>query len=124
MRAQQQGWSENGNLPREQAVWLDDKYVDDTDLKIEIHRKVNEIDSFEKLVKIKGELEDRFGKHNDNLEIYMYQEWFERLAKTFNIIKVNQQRTSIELIFGKDIVDKIEKAGYERSDQNNSKYLL
>ena len=29
LRAQQQGWSENGNLPREQAVWLDDKYVDE-----------------------------------------------------------------------------------------------
>ena len=29
MRAQQQGWSENVNLPREQAIWLDDKYVDE-----------------------------------------------------------------------------------------------
>ena len=29
LRAEPQGWSEKGNLPREQAVWLDDKYIDE-----------------------------------------------------------------------------------------------
>ena len=29
LRAEPQGWSEKGKLPREQAVWLDDKYIDE-----------------------------------------------------------------------------------------------
>ena len=32
------------------------------ELKIEIHQKINEIDSYEKLLDTKKELEDRFGK--------------------------------------------------------------
>lgn len=87
---------------------IKDEYVEDTDLKIEIHKKINQIDSYEKLKVIKEEIEDRFGKIDENINIYMHQEWFEKLAKKYEIIKVNQTKNSIELIFSSEISNKID----------------
>lgn len=86
---------------------IDDNYVSEESLKIEIHQKINEIDSKEKLLEIKQELEDRFGKINLDIEIYMYEEYFEKLAQKLNINKVNQQKLYVELTLNKDIVEKI-----------------
>ena len=69
---------------------IEDEYVSDEDIKIEIHKKINEIDGKEKLIEIKNELEDRFGKVSNELEIYMYEEWFEKLAAKLGIITVRQ----------------------------------
>ncbi len=81
------------------ATHIDDKYVDNDKLKIEIHKMINEINSFESLLKIKNELEDRFGKIDENMQIYMYEEWFSSLKDKKGIEKVNQTERSIELVF-------------------------
>ena len=41
---------------------IDDKYTDEADLKIEIHKLISTIDSYDKLQEVKTEFEDRFGK--------------------------------------------------------------
>jgi transcription-repair coupling factor (superfamily II helicase) len=87
---------------------IDDKYVENEDLKIEIHRKINEIDSYQKLVEIKSELEDRFGPVDEKLLIYMYEEWFERIAKIVGIENVAVIRNSVELTFNREASSKIE----------------
>ncbi len=74
-----------------------DTYVKEEKLKIEIHQKINQIDSKEKLETVKQELEDRFGKVSDNLEIYMYEQWFEKLAHDLNVEKIRQTKTFIEV---------------------------
>ena len=38
----------------------------------------------------------------------MYEEWFEKLAKKFEIEKVNTTRNSIELVFSKEMTLKID----------------
>ncbi|MEG2564100.1 MAG: transcription-repair coupling factor [Bacilli bacterium] len=81
---------------------INDNYVEDTDLKIEIHKKINEIDSYSKLLQIKNELEDRFGRLTENMIIYMYEEWFEKLATTLEIIEVKQTKNFISLVFSED----------------------
>ena len=85
---------------------IDDHYVSEDDLKIEIHRKINEIDSAEKLEDVKVELEDRFGRVTDDMLIYMYEEWFEKLAKQVRIKRVSQTKNSIELVFPSNVVSK------------------
>ena len=87
---------------------IDDEYVDDTDLKIEIHKKINEIDSYDKLLEVKKELEDRFGKVDEKVIIYMYEEWFETLAKKYQVEEVHQTKNYIELIFSEEISNKID----------------
>ena len=90
------------------STHISDQYTDDDNLKIEIHRKINQIDSYEKLEEIKTELEDRFGKVNEDVLIYMYEEWFEKLAKKLEIEKVNKTRNSIELVFSSEMTKKID----------------
>ncbi|MDD4035819.1 MAG: transcription-repair coupling factor [Bacilli bacterium] len=87
-----------------------DNYVFDDDLKIEIHQKINEIDSVTKLNEVKEELEDRFGRVNEEILIYMYEELFEGLAKKYQIIKVNYAKGYIELVFSEEMSEKINKA--------------
>ena len=75
---------------------ISDDYVSESDLKIDIHKKINDIDSYDKLVLVKEELEDRFGKISKELEIYMYEEWLEKLANKLEIKNKKQTKTMIE----------------------------
>ena len=87
---------------------IDDNYVLEEDIKIEIHKKINSINSLESLNKVKQELEDRFGTLDDNLVIYMYEEWFEKLARDLNITNVKQTRNFIEVILPKELTNKLD----------------
>ena len=86
---------------------IKDSYVDDENIKIEIHRKINEIDSKDKLEEIKKEIEDRFGKVDQKLIIYMYEEWFEKQAEKIGIKSVVETKNYIELCFPEDLVKKL-----------------
>ena len=87
---------------------IDDSYVSEDELKIEIHRKINEIDSKEKFDEVRYELEDRFGKINEDIIIYMYEEWFEKLAYKIKVSRVNQTKNSIEMVFPFEVVSKMD----------------
>lgn len=86
---------------------IDDNYVAEEELKIEIHKKINEIDSYEKLIETKNTLEDRFGKLSETLIIYMYQEWFEKLANRLNIKNIKQMKNFIEVTLDPNLTKKI-----------------
>ena len=73
-------------------------YVDDENIKIEIHQMINEIDSYDKLQQIKNVLEDRFGKITLEMEDYMYEEWFEKIAQKYNITQIRQTDRFIEIV--------------------------
>lgn len=90
------------------STHISDTYTDDDNLKIEIHRKINEIDSYEKLQEVKEEIEDRFGKVNEEMLIYMYEEWFEKMAKYWQIEKIQKTRNSLELYFSPEMTMKID----------------
>ncbi len=91
----------------EVATTINDNYVQDEEIRIEIHQKINQIDSEETLNKIKKELEDRFGTLNDDIIIYMYEELFEHLANSLNITKVHQTKNFISITLPSDISDNI-----------------
>lgn len=88
-------------------TYIDDNYVKEEELKIEIHKKINEIDSYDKLLSVQKELEDRFGKISDKLLIYMYEEWFESLANKLRIKKVKQTNNTVEMMLNKEILNNI-----------------
>ena len=87
---------------------ISDEYVSDEDIKIEIHKKINEIDGYKKLLEVKHELEDRFGKISKSMEIYMYEEWFEKQASYLGVTNVRQSEREIEIELPKDVSNKIE----------------
>ena len=86
---------------------IDDKYVSDEDIKIEIHKKINEIDSLSKLKEVRKELEDRFGKISKEIEIYMYEEWFEKIASKLKIDTVRQSERELEIELPVEVSQKI-----------------
>lgn len=87
---------------------IDDNYVNDENLKIEIHKLINTIDSKEKIVEVKNELEDRFGKINEKLEIYMHEQWLEKIVEVLNIRNIRQTKNFIEIPINKKDVEKID----------------
>ncbi|MBP3634870.1 MAG: transcription-repair coupling factor [Bacilli bacterium] len=86
---------------------IKDEYVKDEELKIELHKKINEIDSYEKLNKVKKEIEDRFGKIDEELEIYMYSELFENRARKLSITNIKQTNLYIEIMFTEEDIHKM-----------------
>lgn len=87
---------------------IDDAYVEDENIKIEIHKMINDIDCLSKLKEVKEELEDRFGKIDEKLEIYMYEEWFEKIALELNITKVVQNEKEVEIELPEDVSNKLD----------------
>ena len=90
------------------ATHIDNKYTDSDSLKIEIHKLINKIDSEETLERVKQEIEDRFGKINEEIDIYMHSEWFEKQAKDLGINNVSINNLYVELFLTKEIVEKLD----------------
>ena len=83
---------------------ISDSYVSDVDLKIEIHKMINTVDSYNKMEKVKKELIDRFGNISENIEIYMYEEWFEKLASRLGITDVKQNCSFIDITLPENVL--------------------
>ncbi len=90
---------ESENVSLNVQTHIDDKYTTDDNLKIEIHKLINQINSFESLNRVKCEIEDRFGKIDENMKIYMYEELFESMKKDKGIENVKQNADNIEITF-------------------------
>ncbi|MFI3307014.1 MAG: transcription-repair coupling factor [Mycoplasmatota bacterium] len=87
---------------------ISDDYVMESELKIEIHKLINQINDKESLEFIKEQIEDRFGKISDDMIIYMHQEWFEKLSKDIKIEKVSQNKNSVEITLSIELTKKID----------------
>ena len=86
---------------------IEDTYVSDDKLKIEIHKIINTINSVETLEIAKNEIEDRFGKISEKMLIYMYEELFESMKRDKGIEIVKQTEKNIELSFNSEYTNKL-----------------
>ncbi len=89
------------------STHIKDDYVKDDELKIEIHKLINSIDTKEKLTEIKNELMDRFGRIDEDLNVYLLEEYFEKKAKTLNILQVKESKNNIEMILPTELLQKV-----------------
>ncbi len=87
---------------------IDDKYAKEEELKIEIHQKINKINSINALEATKKELTDRFGILDENIIIYMYEELFEKEIKNLSIKKVNQTKNFVSITLSKELTKKVD----------------
>ena len=86
---------------------IDSSYVNEEELKIEIHKKINTITSYKKLKEVKDEIEDRFGKVSEDLIIYMHEEWFEKLAYKIGINNIKQTKNFVQIELNEAITNKV-----------------
>ena len=78
--------------------FIDDKYIEDDYVKIEMHKRIKEIENIDEANDLLSELIDRFGKFDPQLEIYAYEKLFEYFTKQLNVEKIQENKTSVTLI--------------------------
>lgn len=104
-------------------TFIDDKYIDDENLKLEIHKKINKIDTLEKLESIKKELIDRFGKMPDNMIYYMYEEWLDKIVEPLLIKTIKDNRRFVELLLPEIIIKKVKPEFiFKKANKINNKF--
>ena len=89
------------------STHIDDKYAEESELKIEIHKMINDIDSYQKLLKVKSELEDRFGNLDEDVLVYMYEEWFTHMAKSLGIERITENKVEVDLYLPEELKEKL-----------------
>ena len=100
--------NESETLPLiEVTTNISDNYVKEDDLKIYIHKLINNINNIDELKDVKNQLEDRFGKLNEDIIIYMYEELFEKKAKKLGVKDIKQNKNNIEIWLPLDLTNKI-----------------
>ena len=77
--------------------YIDKTYIDNEDVRIEIHKKIDKIYSLKDLSNLEEELVDRFGNYSQDLELYMHEKLFNSLIKKLDVIKVEDNFKEISL---------------------------
>lgn len=98
----------NNNALLNVSTSISEDYVDDESLRIEIHKLINEIKSKETFDKVKYEIEDRFGKIDEDIINYMYEEWFQKEAEMLNIKNIKYVNNNVEIEVPENISSKID----------------
>jgi len=84
------------------SKFIDEEYIEDDFIKIEMHRKINNIKSSKDIKELLNEFSDRFGKYDNELEIYMYEKLFEHLTSAIKIEKIIDGKTNVTLIVSEE----------------------
>ncbi len=80
---------ENKKSPIDVETHIGEEISDDSDVLIELHKKINAITNKKELEEVLFEIKDRFGRTNESLEIYAHEKYVERLINLTNI-KIDQ----------------------------------
>lgn len=64
---------------------IGNEYTDDSDVVIELHKKINAISSKTELNSVLEEIKDRFGITNQELQLYAHEKYIEKLVILYNV---------------------------------------
>lgn len=81
---------------------VSEDYISEDSIRIEIHKQINKLETSKQLIDLKLELEDRFGKFSVELETYMYEKLFKRLAYKIGKSKVKQTNETFKITFDEE----------------------
>ena len=107
---------EEPNYQIKVAKHVSDRYVNDEDIKIFIHKEIKAINSLEEKQKVEEELIDRFGTLTDEIKIYINKQYMEGICKNIGVESILEKFGIIEIVFKNDaIVDggKLFKIAYQ-----------
>ncbi len=78
---------------------VSDKYVNDDDIKIYIHKEIKQINNLEEKQKVEKELEDRFGTLTNEIKIYINKQYMESLAKQVDVESITEKDVYVDVTF-------------------------
>ncbi len=90
------------------STHIKNEYVEDEKIKIEIHKLIRSIKTKVDFQNIKAELEDRFGKIDDSIEIYMLENCVENLLDELDITNIIQMQKRITIVVPEATSNKID----------------
>ena len=101
-------------IPEDTGVFanrtIKDDYINKDSIRIEIHKKIAKLNEIKDLEDLKNELEDRFGKLDFDLLIYMYEKLFKKQLHIIGGHKVNKYKDGFEIIISKEKSQEIDGA--------------
>jgi len=103
---------------------IDNNYVSEEELKLTIHKMINNITNIDSYNDIKKELEDRFGRLDNNMIIYMNEELFESYLRNLEGKILINNDLFIEIVFSKEISEKIDYEDLIVTSLNISKNII
>lgn len=86
---------------------IPENYIQDEDVRIDVHKMIASIKTKEELELVKEELTDRFGKIDEITYVYMLKKYFENNYKTHLIERITETRFYVELMLIKNFDDYI-----------------
>jgi len=86
-------------------------YINSDDLRIEIHKKIDKINSLAGLHQLEDELIDRFGQIDEELYLYMYEKLMKSYCKQIGVYKIDTKKPT-------EIVFYIDKESSKKKDGN------
>lgn len=84
------------------SKYIDEVYIEDDFIKIEMHKKIQQIQTMDDVKDLLEELTDRFGNVDEELHIYMVERLFEAQTKALDIEKIHESKTNITFIVSKE----------------------
>ena len=85
---------------------IDKNYIDNDDVRIQMHRKIDKLNKLEELKQLESEMIDRFGDISDELYSYMYEKLMKNCCKNLGIEKINTTNHYLEFIYSKEASNK------------------
>lgn len=86
---------------------VDETYVSDDDIKILIHKEINNITSKEEKEKVINEFTDRFGKLNEEILLYIEKIYLESLLLKYKITNLLETTYQVVVSFTKEETEKL-----------------
>ncbi len=77
-------------------------YIPNDDVRISIHKKIDNLKSYDEIKELIGELEDRFGPVSKELYLFMLERFMRFKANEIGIIKIENRNNEIKFFMSKD----------------------
>ena len=86
---------------------VDDNYVSDDDVKIYIHKTIGTITSKKRRDEVIEELNDRFGKLNDEILLYINKKYFDSLCAKCAVEDIIENDFKVKIVFSKAFSEEV-----------------
>ena len=89
------------------ARHVDPSYVSEDAIRIEIHKRISELNRISDVLDLKIELTDRFGSLDPDLLLYMYEKLFKKLSSKIGVQKTIVESNQVTLVLNLDASQKM-----------------
>ena len=88
--------------------FISSDYINNEDVKIEIHKRIAKIERLNELHDLQTELLDRFGKYDSELDIYMHEMLLNKLCDKLEIKKILDTKSQMILFMSQAMSSKMD----------------